>query len=106
MFLYRVSVAGTASLGVVSVFREPRDSVRIHAGAIGVALESVKRGCLGSHVEGKASDPNRLGQEDIDRIRQANAPACVYGCGVGLDLCGRAGVVLGSYAHHELCCRG
>ena len=70
---------------------------------IGVAFESVKRGSLGVYAEGKASDLNRLGQEDVDRIRQANAPACLDGCGVGLDL---SGVVPGSYAHHELCCRG
>ena len=73
-----------ALFAVIPVFREPRDSIRIHAGAIGVALESVKRGSLGAHVEGESANLNRLGEEDVDRIRQANSPACVDGCGVGL----------------------
>ena len=95
MFLYRVSVAGAASLAVIPVSREPRDSIRIHAGAIGVALKPVERGGLGTHVEGESANLNRLGEEYVDRIRQANSPACVDGCGVGLDLCGRAGLHLG-----------
>ena len=49
-------------------------------------LESVKRGSLGAHVEGEAANLNRFGQEDVDRVRQANAPARVDGCGIGLDL--------------------
>ena len=45
--------AGAASLAVIPVSWEPRNSIRIHTGAIGVALESVKRGSLGAHVEGE-----------------------------------------------------
>ena len=91
---------------VIPVSRESCNSIRIQAGAIGVALESIKRGGLGAHGEGEAANLNRLGEEDIDRVREANSPACIDGCGIGLDLCGRAGVVPGSYAYHELCCRG
>ena len=77
---------GAASLAVIPISWEPRDSIRIHTGAIGAALESVKRGSIGAHVEGEAADLNRLGEEDVDRVRQANAPARIDGCGVGFDL--------------------
>lgn len=41
---------------------------------------------------------------NINRIRQANSPACVDGCGVGLDLCGRAGLYLGGTGYRRHCC--
>ena len=96
--------AGAASLAVIPVSREPRDSIRIHAGVIGVALESVKRGSLGAHVEGEAANLNRLREEDVDRVREANSPARIDGCGVGLDLSGCAGLHL-SCADHRRHCR-
>ena len=79
-------MASVASLGVIPVSRELRDPVCVQGGAVGVALESVKRGSLGAHIEGEAANLNRFGQEDVDRVRQANAPACVDSCGIGLDL--------------------
>lgn len=60
-------------VAVIPVSRELRDAVCVQGGAVGVALESVERGSLGAHVEGEATNLNRLGQEDIDRVRQANA---------------------------------
>ena len=86
---------------VIPVSWEPRDSIRIHTGAIGVALESIKRGSLRAHVEGEATYLNRLGQEDVDCVRQANSPVRIDGCGVGLDLCGRAGLHLGGAGHRR-----
>ena len=71
--------------------------------ANGVALESVKRGSLGAHIEGEAANLNRLGQEDVDRVREANSPACVDSCRVGLDLSCRAGLHLGGAGHRRHC---
>ena len=70
---------------------------------VGVALESVKCGSLGAHVEGEAANLDRLGEEDVDRVRQANAPACVDSCRVGLNLRGRAGLHLGGAGHRRHC---
>lgn len=100
-FLYRVSVESVPSLAVIPVSREPRDSIRIHTGAIGVALKSIERGRLGAHVEGEASHFDRLREEDVDRVGEADAPACIDGCSIGLDLCGRASLRLGGAG----CCR-
>ena len=71
---------------VIPVSRESCDSIRVQSGAIGVALESIKRGSLGVHVEGGAANLNRLGEEDVDRVGEANSPARIDGCGAGFDL--------------------
>ena len=60
---------------VIPVSRELRDAVWVHRGAIGVALESIERGSLGAHAEGESANLNRLREEDVDRVREANAPS-------------------------------
>ena len=53
--------------------------------------------------KGEAANLDRLGEEDVDRVREANSPARIDGCGVGLDLCGRAGLHLDGAGHRRHC---
>ena len=91
--------AGAVSLVVIPVSRDLRDAVCVQGWAVGVALESIKRGGLGAHIEGETTNLNRLGEEDIDRVGEADAPSSIDSRGISLDLRGRAGLHLGGAGH-------
>jgi len=55
---------------VLLVVGRPRAPGGVQGGAIGVALESIERGSLGSHVEGEASDFDRLREEHVDCVER------------------------------------